>query len=127
MSHASISAPSPAKKKMSLGDWMRQKKEKEAVAKQAAQNEHDPRSDSICEEEAKREVAVEDEDMPLVSLPEGVPVTSSPPAVPEVVAYPAVATQGPQDGVKHEEEKERRKAEDILDGPTTASTIASSS
>jgi len=99
------------------------------VAKQAAQNEHDPRSDSICEEEAKRdvEVAVEDEDMPLASLPEGVPVTSSPPAVPGVVAYPAVATQGPQDEVKQEVEKEGHKAEDILDGLTTASMIASSS
>lgn len=58
-------APSPAKKKMSLGDWMRQKKEKEAVAKQA--REEAVKSDPIDEEEGDKDkgVAVEDVDMPL--------------------------------------------------------------
>lgn len=126
MSHASITAPSPAKKKLSLGDWMRQKKEKEAVAKQALQNEHEPRSDSISEEEAKRdaEVAMEDEDMPLVPLPEEVVVTSSPPATPEAVAPLTVTKAEPQEEVKHEEgEVAEHKTDDILDPPfTTASS-----
>jgi len=79
ISHTSITAPSPAKKKMSLGDWMRQKKEKEAVAKQAKDKEaEEVRSDPIeegeedaegeVEREKERGVAVEDVDMPLVPV-----------------------------------------------------------
>jgi hypothetical protein len=114
LSMSSITAPSPAKKKMSLGDWMAKRKEKDAaVAKQALQVKSDV--PELAEEEG--EVAVEDVDMPLAP-----PAASSR----EGDAADASSSKGVDVNVKEEAKEEGEVAEDEVE-PTTASTAASSS
>jgi hypothetical protein len=119
-----VVAPSPAKKKMSLGDWMKKKKKKDEVAQAQAQAQKDadaesnsavdgndePKSDplepssSAEADDANKldaEVAVEDVDMPLAPLAS------------ETAAVPAA-----------EETKEDDEKKDMAETTDAASTAA---
>ena len=119
---------------MSLGDWMRQKKEKEAVAKQA-KADAEIRSDPIEEEgAAEKDIAVEDVDMPLAPPASEVAAPDIDPDADaegeaeegEVISTenePSLSSAGQAD-VKQEEEK---AVDEVPEAPpTTASTTAES-